>query len=146
MAITVRKAGKKDLPRWAEMRNKLWPESTGEEHLKEIRSWLKHKTFQAWMAFFDGKAAGFAEASIRPFANGCDSRPVAFLEGIWIDKQFQRHGIGRELLATVEKWAKKKGIKELGSDTDIDNKDSQMFHLKMGFEEMERVVYFRKKL
>ena len=30
----------------------------------------------------DGIAVGFAEIAVRKYANGCDTRPVAFLEGV----------------------------------------------------------------
>lgn len=49
-------------------------------------------------------------------------------------------------MRTAEAWAKSLGIFELGSDTWLHDLPSQQAHGAWGFEETERVVYFRKKL
>jgi aminoglycoside 6'-N-acetyltransferase I len=46
----------------------------------------------------------------------------------------------------VENWAREGGFTELGSDCGLENLPSQDFHRALGFEETERVVYFRKEL
>ena len=94
----------------------------------------------------DGAAIGFAEIAVRKYANGCDTRPVAFLEGVWVKPQFRRRGIGERLIAHAETFLVARGFRELGSDTQIDNHTSQAAHLAWGFSETERVVYFRKVL
>jgi aminoglycoside 6'-N-acetyltransferase I len=91
----------------------------------------------------DGIAVGFAEIAVRKYANGCDTRPVAFLEGVWVKPQFRRQGIGARLIAHAETLL---AFRELGSDTWIDDCPSQAAHLAWGFFETERVVYFRKIL
>src|SRR6516164_6914077 len=94
----------------------------------------------------DGIAVGFAEIAVRKYANGCDTRPVAFLEGVWVKPQFRRRGIGAGLIAHAEALLVARGFRELGSDTWIEDRTSQAAHLAWGFSETERVVYFRKIL
>jgi aminoglycoside 6'-N-acetyltransferase I len=89
-------------------------------------------------------AAGFAEVAVRSYANGCETHPVPFLEGIWVDPQFRRQGIGRQLLAHAQAFLVVRGFRELGSDSEIDNHASHAAHRSWGFSETERVVYFRK--
>ncbi len=101
------------------MRLKLWPSTSAHEHLSEIEELYPSASFQAWIVLKGNEFVGFAEASIRPFANGCESRPVVFLEGVWVDEAIRKLGLGRMLLDPIESW---------------------------GFQETERVVYFRKKL
>ncbi len=60
--------------------------------------------------------AGFAELSIPEYANGCDSQPVPFLEGIWVAPQFRRQGAGARLIAHIEAFAIARGFSEIGSD------------------------------
>ncbi len=93
-----------------------------------------------------GHSLGFAEVYVRDFANGCESQPVPFLEGIWVDRSQRRHGLGRQLIETIEAWARSKGFKELGSDAELHTTLSHRAHAGWGFEETERDVYFRKTL
>ena len=53
---------------------------------------------------------------------------------------------GRALIAAVEAWTREQGCTELASDALIDNAASHAAHAACGFEETERVVYFRKPL
>ncbi len=84
--------------------------------------------------------------AIRAYANGCESQPVPFLEGIWVNAQFRRQGIGAGLIKHIEAFLLARGFWELGSDTPIDNDSSQAAHLGWEFSETERVIYFRKTL
>ncbi len=49
-------------------------------------------------------------------------------------------------MAAVAAWAKERGLTELASDALLDNSVSHAAHKAIGFEETERVVYFRKRL
>jgi len=91
--------------------------------------------------------SGFAEASLRrDYVNGCETSPVAFLEGIYVAPQARCQGVGRALDRAVQDWAIQRGCQEYASDALIDNRDSHAFHAALGFEETERVVYFRRRL
>ncbi|STX81485.1 Predicted acetyltransferase [Legionella busanensis] len=143
MKIEIRQARERDYFDWIEMRKRLWPEASFDE-LKDLLHLKKAKDFVCYFAEVDGKLAGFIEIALRPYANGCSSSPVAFVEGIWVDEAFQKQGVGRMLAAKAEEWTRSHGIKELGSDTRIESEQSIHAHKKWGFIETERVVYFRK--
>ena len=90
---------------------------------------------------------GFAEAGLRrDHVNGCDTTPVAFLEGIFVRAEHRGCGIGRRLLQAARAWARETGCSELGSDAELANTASHAFHAAVGFEETERVVFFRMRL
>jgi aminoglycoside 6'-N-acetyltransferase I len=80
------------------------------------------------------------------FVNGTRSSPVAFLEGIYVVPQERRRGVARSLIAAAEDWARVRGCVEFASDASLQNRLSQAMHQALGFEETERVVYFRKGL
>lgn len=143
--ITIHQATEKDFADWGAMRQKLWPESSYDE-LKDLMHLREAKDFVCYIAEADNKTVGFIEIALRPYANGCSVSPVAFVEGIWVDDAFQKHGIGRALMAKAEDWARSHEIKELGSDTRIESEHSIHAHKSWGFVETERVVYFRKDL
>jgi aminoglycoside 6'-N-acetyltransferase I len=131
---------------WAEMRTALWPEPSDEEHAHDIDDVLRSDRAWGFIAEAGGTPAGFAELAIRDYANGCISRPVPFLEGIFVRREFRRRAIGARLMAYVEAFVAARGFTEIGSDTGITNIASRAAHRGWGFVETERVVYFRKVL
>jgi aminoglycoside 6'-N-acetyltransferase I len=99
------------------------------------------------LAFDDsGRAVGFAELSIRPYAEGCYSGRVAYLEGWFVEPAFRGRGLGAALVKAAEDWGRAQGCTELASDTEIANASSAAAHRALGFEEVERIICFRKAL
>jgi aminoglycoside 6'-N-acetyltransferase I len=132
---------------WAEMRHALWPLTTPAENRRDIENILAAEGMTGFIAQDEtGAPAGFAEVAVRPYANGCEETPVAFLEGIWVAPQFRRRGIGDAMIDHIGKFLSATGYRELCSDALLDNIDSHDAHRSWGFTETERVVYFRKPL
>ena len=141
MKITIREMGPADRAAWAEMRAALWPEESPQEHATGIYEILGDGDAWGFVAqTVDGAPVGFAEVAIRKYANGCMARPVPFLEGIWVRAEFRRRGIGARLIAHVGAFAADRGFREIGSDTEIENRTSHAAHRSWGFSETERVV------
>ena len=100
-----------------------------------------------FVALEDGRVIGFAEAAVRhDYVNGCDTSPVLFLEGLFVDPDHRRQGVAGALVAAVADWGRARGYTEFASDAEIDNVDSYAMHRALGFAETERVVYFRREL
>lgn len=131
------------------MRQALWPSVPG-EHAAEIAAFFDGNRSNPAEVFLavDSKrrCVGFAEASIRAYAEECYSGRVAYLEGWFVEESHQRRGVGAALLQAVERWGREMGCTELGSDAAINNLSSQAAHLALGFEEVGRIVCFRKDL
>ena len=147
--LTVVRASAADLDVWTEMRHKLWPHLAVDSHRAEIVDALSEP--ERLVAFLclglKGEATGFAEASVRSdYVNGCETSPVAFLEGIFVRSPVRRQGVARALVNAVAAWARSKGLKELASDADLSNTISHAMHEALGFEETQQVVYFRRCL
>ncbi|KKB85066.1 aminoglycoside 6'-acetyltransferase [Devosia limi DSM 17137] len=137
-----------DLADWADLRQALWPDDGLDGHRAEIAGMLAAPDLANFIARTeDGLAAGLAEASLRrDYVNGCETSPVAFLEGIYVMPEYRRSGIASQLVAAVEDWARTRGCSEFASDASLDNLRSHAMHAALGFEETQRVVYFRKVL
>lgn len=134
---------------WLRLRQQLWPESATDDHQNEMQQILAEpRRYGCWLAqAADGAVIGLAEASLRhDYVNGTESSPVVFLEGIYVAPEYRRRGVARQLIEHVAQWGKKIDCVELASDTRLDNLVSQALHHALGFEETERVVYFRKRL
>jgi GNAT superfamily N-acetyltransferase len=138
------------------MRSLLWPDDSADEHAKEVAAFFNTKSFH-WSAALpavanfvavrpSGGLCGFLEASIRPFADGCKTQPVGYVEGWFVDADTRQQGIGRRLLTAAEQWAVTQGCKEMASDAQVQNKISLEAHKALGFEEACRAVHFRKQL
>ena len=137
--MIVRPASAADLPAWAAMRSRLWPDAGADELEREPPA-------LGLVAEAEGRLVGFAEASVRNYAEGAPPGSAAYLEGIWVDPDHRRRGIGRALLAAVEHWARRQGLAWLGSDALIDNEASHGWHRAVGLAEVERIVVFGKPL
>lgn len=138
-----------DQPGWLGLREALWPHACRDEHLAEMAEFLAQPDrFAQFVAYADsGEPAGLVEASLRSdYVNGTVSSPVAFLEGIFVAPEHRRGGVARRLVEVVSEWAAEKGCHEFASDALLDNAVGQAVHKALGFEETQRVVYFRKPL
>lgn len=147
MRVTL--ATQADIGDWARLRQALWPSHGLEGHRADIAGLLASAADTVnFIARSDaGEAIGLAEAALRhDYVNGCKTSPVAFLEGIYVDPAHRRHGVARQLVDAVEGWAVARGIGEFASDAALDNLDSHNLHAALGFEETQRVVFFRKLL
>ena len=93
-----------------------------------------------------GHLGGFLELSLRSLANGCESRPIPNIEAWYVDPEFRRSGVGRALVVAAEKWARQAGYKEIASDCRIENEVSRQAHVTLGYQEVVRLIHFRKSL
>ena len=143
--IALRALGPEDHPDWAALRHALWPHHPVDELLADLDG-MTGETFENIGAFVGTDLVGIAEAEIRPYGDGCDTAPVAWLEGIYVAPLWRRQGIGRRLVEAVADWGRARGMTELGSDAHLDNLQSRLSHALWGFEETKRVVMFRRRL
>jgi aminoglycoside 6'-N-acetyltransferase I len=146
---TIEAGGIGHVHEWAALRAALWPDASVEDHERELTGILAgdHR-FAAFVALdAERHLIGFVEVALRyDYVNGCETSPVAFLEGLYVVPEQRRHGIARALCAAAETFARDAGCVELASDADLNNTRSHDFHASVGFEERERVVFFRKLL
>jgi len=147
---TVRAATPSDKQAWLRMRRALWPNDEGDSHTREIDEFFAGRLqmpLEVLLALDEsGRAIGFAELSIRPYAEDCETDRVAYLEGWYVDPHARRQGVGRALVVAAENWAKRQGCTEFGSDALLDNHISAAAHRAVGFTETVQLRCFRKSL
>jgi aminoglycoside 6'-N-acetyltransferase I len=147
-SIVIERCGSAEQPGWLQLRAALWPHDRREQHVAEMESHIAQPDrYVEFIAYVDGIPVGLAEASLRnDYVNGTSSSPVAFLEGLYAAPSHRRRGVAARLVAAVAAWAAARGCDEFASDALVDNEISHRVHKALGFEETERVVYFRKAL
>jgi aminoglycoside 6'-N-acetyltransferase I len=145
--VKIRQIVESDRAGWVRLRDALWPGSLS-DHDAETRKYFEHPTKAPiiFVAEADGRLVGFLELDYRKYAPGCSSSPVPFIEGWYVEPGLQGRGIGRALIEAAEACARAAGHHEIASDAEIENADGIAAHVALGYEEVERVVCFRRSL
>jgi len=152
--MEIRPVQQADAEEWLRMRLALYDETAPEKEASEIAHFLADPprplmpTLHAVFVYprVDGGLCGMVEVSIRPYADGCDTNNVGYLEAWYVDPDMRHQGIGRGLVQAAEDWARDQGCHEIASDTDLENVISQAAHQQLGFAAVGRIVQFCKQL
>jgi aminoglycoside 6'-N-acetyltransferase I len=152
-SLHIRIATSSDCLPLANLRTRLWPESSSDEHARELTAILDGTAQRVLPLIIfvaeqsDGALVGFLEAGLRSCADGCNEElPVGYVEGWFVAEPNRGKGVGAALLRAAEDWARAQGCHEMASDTDIENKLSQHVHEASGFTITARAILYRKSL
>lgn len=147
-AVQIRALRRGDWPEWARLRKTLWPDCVGpraELEMRELSS-SGRKFGVIVLDRGDGTLGGFVELALRDGVDGAANETTAFVEGWYVDSDLRGHAWGRRLIQAAERWAAERGMLELASDTELDNRIGIAAHRALGFRETFRVVQFLKKV
>ncbi len=148
--IEVGPATPQDARAWLGMRQALWPEESSTYHAREVESYFASRLREPLEVLLavdeSGNPIGFAELSIRRYAEGCNTDHVGYLEGWYVAPEARRQGVGRALVRAAEQWARSQGCTEFASDAVLDNDVSAAAHRALGFTETVLLRCFRKDL
>ena len=143
----IRKATIGDALSVARLAIQMWRDNTLEGLWDEMAEIISSQESAVFLLYDGEEAVGFAQCQLRhDYVEGTDSSPVGYLEGIFVEEAYRNKGCAKELLKQCEAWAKDMGCTEFASDCELENSGSLAFHLKMGFEEANRVICFSKRL
>ena len=144
--MLIRKASPADSLLLARLASRLWAHDPAE--LEPEFAELTVSSEAACFLAFDGTdPVGFAQCQLRhDYVEGTSTSPVGFLEGLWVEETHQRQGVGTCLVHACEDWARSVGCTEFASDCELDNEASLAFHLACGFREVNRTIWFARKL
>ncbi len=143
----IRKATVEDAPLVATLAAKLWPHHMVEEMIDDFEETIRNDNNVVFLCYDNDAPIGFAQCGLRhDYVEGTNTSPVGYLEGVFVDTPYRKHGYAKVLLAACEAWAKEQGCTEFASDCEVHNIDSLQFHLNVGFEEANRIICFRKTL
>lgn len=143
----IRIATEKDSCILAEMAVQMWENQTAEELAAEFAETMKDENSAFFIKSENDTAVGFAQCNLRTdYVEGTESSPVGYLEGIFVKEGYRNKGYARELLTACENWAKDMGCSEFASDCELSNTGSLYFHKAMGFDEVNRIICFKKSI
>lgn len=145
--ITIRPVEANDRGEWLRLRSILWDRTSREDHLEEMQAIVGDPESQLVLVAAEGDVLiGFLEASIRHFAEDCETDLIGYLEGWYVEPMYRRSGVGRNLVANAEQWAQRCGCTEMASDAEIGNEESLAAHTQLGYGETSRLIHFRKEI
>lgn len=145
--ITVRPLQRADVPAWHRLRRALWPELSDADNERDSEAILADPDrFAVFVCATSDGVVGFVDASLRQYAEGCDTSPVGCIEGWYVEPAWRRQGAGRLLVRAAEAWARSRGCREMASQALLENIDGRRAHERLGYNEVERQVCFRKEL
>jgi putative acetyltransferase len=118
-----------------------------EAELADIKSMYAPPLGQIWLAIYQDKAVGCI--ALRP-----KNEMTGELKRMYVQPEFQRKGIGQQLLDTAVSYAIEQGKESLLLDTLNHMEPAMKLYLKNGFEEIpayyhnpyQEAVYFKKWL
>jgi aminoglycoside 6'-N-acetyltransferase I len=147
MTIVIRGASPEDRAEWLRMRRALWDDCPDDEHEREIDEIVASEPEEVFFAERpDGGLCGFLEAALRSRADGCETTPVGYIEGWYVDPDMRLQGVGKALVEAAEAWARSQGCRQMASDAELWNIVSHQAHGALGYQETDRVVQFKKDL
>lgn len=148
--VDIRLVTAADAAAWLQLRQALWPDTPVAEHQAAIAAFFAGAALEPLAVLLatdqQQQMVGLAELSIRPYAEGCETQRVAYLEGWYVVPQQRGRGVGRALVEAAADWGRSQGCTEFASDAEIDNIVSRQAHLALGFEEVGLIRCFRKAL
>ena len=143
----IRKATVSDAEDIAKLAIQMWESHTVGELAEEFADLLANEEAAVFLCCEDDIAVGFAQCQLRhDYVEGTDSSPVGYLEGVFVETQYRKRGFGKALVDACENWAKEQGCTEFASDCELENTQSLAFHLRSGFQEVNRVICFVRKI
>jgi aminoglycoside 6'-N-acetyltransferase I len=147
MKVTYEPMKENDVGVWLQLATKLWGDYETNELKEDLQEVFLATNQQTYLAKYEGVAIGFINVAIRTdYVEGSDGSPTGYLEGIYVEPNYRKQGVAQQLLALGEKWLAENGCNQIGSDTWLDNTDSQTFHQKMGFRKEAVLVHFLKDI
>jgi len=85
----------------------------------------------------EGGLAGFAVTGM--------GQVIAYLQRVAVDPEHQRRGIGRSLVRTAARWAKRQGARAMVLNTQVENEPAILLYEAEGFDVMgDRLAVLRK--
>ncbi len=90
----------------------------------------------------DGKVIGIC--SIQTLISTAEGGQVGLVEDVVVNPSYRGKGIGKMLLSSLEKWAKKRGLKRLQLLADQNNLPALEFYEKMNWKKTQLICLRRK--
>lgn len=138
----IRRARLSDAPRLAELSGQLGYPTLPREMTNRLKQALAHKDGACFVAETpENGIIGWAHVSLTPLLE-VDRR--AELNGLVVEEQIRSRGVGAQLLAAAEKWAKRMRCTGMSVRSNVLRDRAHAFYLRQGYQLYKTQKAFRK--
>jgi [ribosomal protein S18]-alanine N-acetyltransferase len=107
---------------------------------EELAGYISHLSSMTWVAEAGGAAVGFVVASRQPAR-------VGHIITLDVVKAWRRHGVGKALMESAEKWARQAKLELMYLETAESNLDAIIFYEEQGYQRVQKVErYYSRNL
>lgn len=111
------------------------------ERLEAIEASGDHAVYVA--ATPDGQVIGWVQVCARRLLL---AGRLAEIEGLVVDRQHRRRGVGQRLMAQAENWARSQGCEGVQVRSNVLRQEAKDFYPAMGYEQYKTSRVYRKAL
>lgn len=133
MAIEIRTPRPSDVGEIAELLTQLGYPTRPGEVLPRLRRFAEQPKAIMWAAEQDGQVAGLATAHVITSLH--KSEPVAMLTVLVVHERARGRGIGAQLVATAEAWAREQGATAISLTSANRRLEAHEFYKRLGYEQ-----------
>jgi len=142
--VRVRPMRREDAFGVAGLAGQLGYPSTAEQIERRLADVARHGTAAALVAEgADGRLLGWIHVFV---VHGIESDPHAEVGGLVVDQEVRGQGVGRTLLAAIERWAADRGLREVALRSNVIRSDAHAFYRGLGYECPKTQHRFRKRI
>jgi GNAT superfamily N-acetyltransferase len=139
--VTVRPAQEHDVDRLADLLQQLGYSVAADALAARLRRLGDRRA--VLVALTDGELGGCVSVSVNEhFVDGFE----ATIEGFVVDERLRSRGVGRELLAAAEGWARDRSAPTLIVHSNVVRERAHAFYVSNGYTKVKAQCFFRKPL
>ena len=105
---------------------------TPQQIVTQLRALVKQPGAAAWVAELDGEVVGYGQAHVIPSLHF--PKPYAILSALVVAQREQGKGIGKQLVATIEDWARTQGAERISLTSALHRVPAHAFYKSLGYE------------
>ena len=105
---------------------------TPEQIVTQLRALAKFPGAAAWVAEHNGAVVGYGQSHVIPSLHY--PKAIAQLTALVVAQRVQGSGIGKELVAEIERWAKAQGAERISLTSALHRGPAHAFYKKLGYE------------
>lgn len=142
--MTIRSVRETDAARIADLNAQLGYPPTEAQVAKRIRSVAGSANDTVFVAT-DGDDQAIGWIHVRGF-NALHGDPLAEICGMVVDAEHRSHGVGTQLMAAAEQWARARGFGSMRVRSNAFRKDAHRFYERVGFQVTKTSLTFQKEM
>jgi GNAT superfamily N-acetyltransferase len=143
MTVTIRAIAPEDVDAALRLSAELGYPTDRERMLRRMKQIAGDRNRAVLAARVDGHVVGWIDLSIEYHLQ---TEPVALIGGLVVSEAARGHGIGRELCAAAEDWARLRGIMRMRVRSNAIRERAHAFYLRDGYARVKTSAVFEKAL